>query len=264
MIPQTAPEPQTVPAIAWHWLGNVRLSRVSFAQTLELIDGWAGCAPFRLIVTPNVDHVIHLQHNAAFREAYGQAALSLVDGRPVQWAAGYLGLPPFEKVSGSDLTPALCRLGAEKGWRVFFIGGRSEEELSLCLERIGQRYAGLKVGGYCPPLGFERDERETTRVVEAALAFAPDLILMGCGSPKSEIWMARQSEALGRAVGISCGAGLRFLAGIDRRAPRWIQRCGLEWAWRLAGDPCRLWKRYLVDDMKFFPLVWQWKHAKRS
>ena len=116
--------------------------------------------------------------------------------------------------------------------------------------------------GTCPPFGFDRDAEESERLVRAINHFRADLVLIGCGSPKSEVWLMRHREAIQRGVGISIGAGMKFLAGLDRRAPRWMQRSGLEWAWRLASEPRRLWKRYLVDDMKFFPLVWQWKHKK--
>lgn len=249
-------------SIEWHQLGNVRLSRVTLARTLDLLFQWAGRPPFRLVVTPNVDHVVILQRSEPFREAYARAALSLVDGRPVQWAANYLGLPPFEKVSGSDLLPALCAQAAAAGRRVFFAGGRTPAELDECLARIRQRYPGLTLGGACPPFGFERDETESARLLGAIRAFGADFILLTCGSPKSEIWLARHGEALGSGVGLSIGAGLRMLAGLDRRAPRLLQRAGLEWFWRLSRDPRRLWRRYLVDDMRFFPLVWRWKREK--
>jgi N-acetylglucosaminyldiphosphoundecaprenol N-acetyl-beta-D-mannosaminyltransferase len=251
-------------SLAWVHLGNVRLSRVTMDQALAWIAAHVDLNPFRLVVTPNVDHVIHLQHNADFRAAYEMASLSLADGRPLQWAARYLGLAPLEKVSGSDLSPRLCQLGAAHGWRFFFVGGRSADELGDCLRRIAERYPGLTVGGACPPFGFERDAAESEKLSSEILAFRPHLLLFGCGSPKSEVWMAQHAERLTRGVGISCGAGIRFLAGLERRAPRWMQRAGLEWFWRMSLDPRRLWKRYLVDDMKFFPLVWQWKREQKT
>jgi N-acetylglucosaminyldiphosphoundecaprenol N-acetyl-beta-D-mannosaminyltransferase len=256
-------ETATGSVIEWHALGNVRLSRVSFAEATELIAGWAGRPPFRLVVTPNVDHVITLQKSEAFRAAYAQADLALVDGRPVQWAARYLGLPPFEKVSGSDLLPALCARGAREKWRIFFAGGASAADLRNCLARIGARYPGLVLGGHCPPRGFEHDLAESARLLAAIQAFSPDLLMMAVGAPKSEIWLARHADSLGRGVGLGVGAGMRMLAGLERRAPRWMQRAGLEWCWRLAAEPGRLWKRYLVDDMQFFPLVWRWKRMKK-
>ena len=250
--------------IVWDRLGNVRLSRVGWARAVELIAAWAGREPFRLVVTPNVDHVMKLQRDEAFRAAYETAALSLTDGRPLLWAARALGMAPLEKVSGSDLLPALCERGACEGWRVFFAGGRSDEELRFCLARIGERYPGLVTGGHCPPLGFERDPAETARLTEAIRSFGGDLVMLACGAPKSEVWLARHGAGIGRGVGLCVGAGLLMLAGLERRAPRWMQRVGLEWSWRLAQDPRRLWRRYLVEDMQFFPLVWRWRRMKKK
>jgi N-acetylglucosaminyldiphosphoundecaprenol N-acetyl-beta-D-mannosaminyltransferase len=255
----TAPRP-----VPRHYLGNVPVDEVGFARTVELVAGWAGREPFRQLVTPNVDNIIHLQKHADFRRAYEESALSLADGKPVLWAARYLGLPPLEKVSGSDLVPELCRRGDAAHWRVYIAGGRDEAELALLLRNIGRRFPGLTLGGTCPPLGFERDAAESARIVERIRQFAPDLLLFGCGAPKSEVWMARHAGALGRGVGLNVGAGLRMLAGLERRAPRWMQRVGLEWLWRLAREPRRLWRRYLVYDMQFFPLVWRWKRQEKA
>jgi exopolysaccharide biosynthesis WecB/TagA/CpsF family protein len=242
-------------------LGNVPLHPLRFAAALDLIAGWVGTTPFRLVVTPNVDHVINLQRNAEFLRVYREeAALSLADGVPILWAARYLGLPPLEKVSGSDLLPALCARGSSAGWRVFFAGAESPAELEQCLAAVRARYPGLVVAGASPPYGFERDPAASQRLLEAMRAFAPGIIFMGVGAPKSELWLARHRAALGTGVGLCIGAGLRMLAGFESRAPRWMQRLGLEWSWRLLRNPGRLWKRYLVDDVRFFPLVWRWKH----
>jgi N-acetylglucosaminyldiphosphoundecaprenol N-acetyl-beta-D-mannosaminyltransferase len=244
-------------------LGNVPLHRVDLHQAADLIAAWARAKPFRLIVTPNVDHVIQLQRNPEFRAAYDFAALSLVDGKPVQWAAGYLGLGRFEKVSGSDLAPELLNRAAAAGLNVFFVGGRSAEELRFCLDRIIERHPGLVAGGHCPPFGFENDPTESARLLKLILRFETNILMFGCGAPKSEIWMHRFRGQLGRGVGIGTGASIRFMAGVERRAPQWMQRAGLEWAWRMAGDPRRLAKRYLIDDLKFFPLVWRWKRNRK-
>lgn len=250
--------------VEWLRLGNVPLSRVDMDQALGLMAHWAQGRPFRFVVTPNVDHVIHLQHDPVFQDAYGRAALSLADGKPLLWAARYLGLPALEKVSGSDLTPRLCQRAAAEGWRVFFVGGHSPGELEELLAHIAARHPGMSVRGHFPPWGFESDPAESERLLAAISDFEPHLLLMGCGAPKSEVWMARHGDRIGRGVGVGVGAGLRFLAGLERRAPRWMCRCGLEWSWRLLREPGRLWRRYLIDDMKFFPLVWRWKHPKKT
>lgn len=253
---KTAPEPVM--------LGNVPLSPVGAAQAETLIAGWVGRAPLRTVVTPNVDHVVELQANAAFRVAYRNAALSLADGAWVAWAAQWLGLRGIEKVSGSDLVPALCRRAAREGWRVFFAGGASEAALAESLEKIRERFAGIVIGGACPPMGFELNPSTNERLLSRISEFGPDLLLMGCGAPKSEVWLDRHRDRIGKGVAIAIGAGVRFLAGQERRAPRWMQRAGLEWSWRLAHDPLRLWRRYLVRDAKFLPLVVKWRMRRKQ
>jgi len=262
MTQPAAPIPTPTRPVPRYRLGNFPVDGAGFARTLELVTGWVGGEPFRQIVTPNVDNVILLQNNPDFLKAYEASALSLADGKPILWAARYLGLPPLEKVSGSDLLPELCRRGDAARWRVYLVGGRDEPELALLMGNIGRRFPGLSLGGIWPPFGFERDAAESARIVEAIRQFAPELLLFGCGAPKSEVWMARHAGELGRGVGLNVGAGLRMLAGLERRAPRWMQWIGLEWFWRLAREPRRLWRRYLINDVQFFPLVWRWKHTK--
>lgn len=244
-------------------LGEAPLSAVSFAEAEALIAGWVKREALSTVVTPNVDHVIELQKNEAFRVAYEHAALSLADGAPIVWAARILGLPRIEKVSGSDLVPALCARAAREGWRVFFLGGASETDLVATLERIRERFRGIVIGGAFPPMGFEKDPAEEERLLGVIDAFRAELILMGCGAPKSEIWLDRHRKRIGRGVAIGIGSGVRFLSGQEKRAPRWMQRCGLEWTWRLAHDPLRLWRRYLVRDVQFLPLVWRWRTSKK-
>ncbi len=260
LSPAQSPTPCEPPARLR--LGNVPLTPVDAAAALGLIAQWAGREPFRLVVTPNVDHVMELQRNPDLRAVYERAELVLADGVPLIWAARWLGLPPLAKVSGSDLVGPLCERAARQGWRLFFAGGNSPAQLEECLSRLRTRYPGLRIAGACPPFGFERDPAAGAALVEQIRRAEPDLVLLGCGMPKSEIWLDAHRQALGRGVGLAIGVGLLLLAGLERRAPRWMQRLGLEWLWRLAGDPRRLWRRYLVRDMQFFPLVWRWKRER--
>jgi N-acetylglucosaminyldiphosphoundecaprenol N-acetyl-beta-D-mannosaminyltransferase len=245
-------------------MGNVPLTPLGMAEAIDQVVGWAGREPMRLVVTPNVDHIMTLQKNERFRQVYERADLSLADGMPVVLAARWLGLGRIEKVSGSDLAPALCRRGASEGWRIFFAGGPSAESLADCLARIERRYPGLKALGHWPPPGFERDPSETEKLLATIDAVRPDILMMACGAPKSEIWLDTHRARVGRGVALGIGIGLHYLAGLEPRAPRWMQRASLEWLWRVIHDPRRLWRRYLVDDMKFFPLVWRWKRRKNE
>ena len=257
-------QPDGEPRPARVRLGTLPLTPVTADEAEEWIARWAGKPPMRLVVTPNVDHVMLLEGDGALREAYERADLSLADGMPILWAARWLGLGAIDKVSGSDLLPRLCARGAREGWRAFFAGGQDAADLARCLERIGARHPGLVVGGHFPPWGFERDRAAEEALLAAIERFAPDLVLMAVGAPKSEVWLDRHRDRIGRGVGIGIGAGLRFLAGLEPRAPRRMQRAGLEWSWRLAKDPRRLWRRYLVRDMQFFPLVWRWRRDRNN
>lgn len=256
--------PITPAPVARYRLGNVPASDVTFAGAIERIAAWRGREPFRLLITFNVDNAMQYQQIADYRAAYDAAALCMIDGTPVLWAARWLGLPQREKVAGSDMLPVIFERANREGWRVFFCGGHTPEEMHLCLDRLRERYPSVTLGGHYPPFGFERDGAESARMLEAIRSFGPDLLLLGTGAPKAEVWMARHAAQIGRGVGMGIGAGLRMLVGIDKRAPRWMQRAGLEWAWRLAGDPVRLWKRYLVRDVQFIPLVLRWKWAARG
>lgn len=215
-----------------------------------------------LVVTPNVDHLVNLQRDPEFREIYVQAALVLADGVPLLWAARFLGTPIREKLSGSDIFHDLCRLAAERGFRVFFLGGREGAALRAA-EIVRRRHPGLQVVGvYSPPLGFERDDAEGARIDAMLTEARPDLLLLGLGSPKQEKWSARNSSRLGIPVTMGIGITFEYTAGMVRRAPVWMQRLGLEWFFRLLMEPSRLWRRYLVDDPRFFWLVLKQRMGK--
>lgn len=209
----------------------------------------------RYVVTPNAMHVVMLQEMESFRRVYDEAWLSLADGMSVVWACSVLGTPVPEKVSGSDLFPALCAAAAEAGASVFFLGGRpgaAEGAASI----LRARHPALRVAGtYCPPMGFEKDEAESARTAAAVTAAAPDILFVGLGAPKQELWMHAHRHELGVPVSLGIGVSFEFVAGMVKRAPVWMQHSGLEWLHRLAMEPRRLWKRYAVTNPRFAALV---------
>lgn len=236
-------------------IGGIQITNLSFFDCLDRIGHCVGKSAQAFIVTPNIDHIIKLQRDAEFREVYKHADLVLADGVPLLWAASFLGTPLKEKISGSDLFPKLCEVAAQKGWRLFFMGGR-EGAADKAAEVLTQRYSGLNVAGtYCPPLGFEKDDAENKKIVGLIRAVKPDILFVGLGAPKQEKWICRHKDRYQVPVSIGIGVSFEFVAGMVRRAPVWMQKAGLEWFWRLMMEPGRLWKRYLVDDMQFFWLV---------
>jgi N-acetylglucosaminyldiphosphoundecaprenol N-acetyl-beta-D-mannosaminyltransferase len=203
-----------------------------------------------------------LQDSPRFREVYAGAWLSLADGMSVVWAARLLGTPVPEKVSGSDLFPAVCEAAGPEV-RIFLLGGRAgaADEAARVLRA---RNPGLRiVGTYSPPMGFERDAAELERANERVRAARPHVLFVGLGAPKQELYMAEQRDSLGVPVSIGVGVSFEFVAGMVERAPKWVQRAGLEWLDRIRREPRRLWKRYATTNPRFVALVLR-QYARRG
>jgi N-acetylglucosaminyldiphosphoundecaprenol N-acetyl-beta-D-mannosaminyltransferase len=212
-------------------------------------------------VTPNVDHTVMLQEHEGLRAAYEQADLVLADGYPVVWAARLLGRNLPERVAGSDLVPALFAAGdPERPLRTFLLGA-APGVADRAAARIREKWPGVEiVDTYSPPLGFEHDDVERERMLARVKAASPDLLVVGLGAPKQEIWVHQQRERLATSVVLCVGATIDFLAGEKARAPLWVQRLYLEWLYRLLGEPKRLFWRYMRDAWIFPQLVWrEWR-----
>lgn len=206
------------------------------------------------VFTPNVDHVVQAEHDPAFREAYARAALSLVDGTPVMWAARWLGTPLPEKLSGSDMFEPLVERAAAEGLKIALVGG-GPGVAELAAEKLKQRYAGLQIVELMAPrLGLTATDEERASVERLSKAKA-DLIFVCLGAPKQELFSDRNRQLLAPAVLIGFGAAVDFTAGTVPRAPTWMSRYGLEWAYRLGREPRRLAARYLLRDPEFFKIV---------
>jgi len=237
-------------------IAGIKIHNVTSEQAISTIMGWIenGNTP-RYAVTPNVDHIVKLKRDKEFQTIYQNADLVLADGMPLIWAAKFLGSPLCERVTGSDLFMKLCAVAAERKYKLYFLGG-NPGDAEKAKEVLIQRNPGLIVEGcYCPPFGFEKDENENKKIVELIKIAKPDLLFVGLGAPKQEKWIYKNYQKTEVPVTIGIGVSFAFAAGTIKRAPVWMQKTGLEWSWRLMMEPKRLWKRYLVDDMKFFWLV---------
>jgi len=207
-------------------LVGVEIDNVNRAEAMERISALVRERRPSLVVTPNVDHLINLQSDPEFREIYRKAALVLTDGVPLLWAARFLGTPIREKLSGSDIFDDVCRLAAERAFRVFFMGGREGAAIAAS-ELMRRAHPRLQVVGvYSPPFGFERDAAESARIDAMLTKAQPDLLFLGLGAPKQEKWAARISPRLGIPVTIGIGITFEYTAGMVRRAPAWMQRMG--------------------------------------
>jgi len=236
-------------------VGQLWVDRVDMTGALgaivRLVEEGHGGAVF----TPNVDHVVLASEHAAFRRAYAAADLSLADGMPIVWASRLLGQPVPEKLSGSDLVGPLMALSAARGWGVYLLGG-AEGVAQKAAVALAKLHARLRVVGVASPrVDLAEPAPRRAHVLEAIRLAAPDIVLVCLGAPKQELWIHESTLALCPAVLLGVGASIDFLAGTARRAPRWVSSAGLEWAYRLAREPRRLWRRYLVHDRKFLGIV---------
>jgi len=217
------------------------------ARMKELLSGRGR----HYVVTPNVDHVVRLQKDPEFLEAYRGASLVTADGMPVVWASRLLGKPLKERVAGSDLVPAVCRLAAEGGYTVFFLGG-NPGVAEKAGENLRRSIPGLKVAGsYAPPFGFEKDPAQNEETVRRVNEAKPDVVFIALSAPRQEKWIHRHAGRLQFRLALCIGSALDYPAGMARRAPGWMRRCGLEWVWRIRLEPGRLARRYLIEDMVF-------------
>jgi len=204
------------------------------------------------VVTPNVDHIVKLKTDEHFREIYRQASFVVPDGMPLIWASRWLGKALPERITGADLFPQLSLRAAEGGRSIFLLGSTP----SVCqrvIARLRREHPAIKIAGhYSPPLGFEKCRDEMEGIVRVLKNARPDVVFAALGTPKQEklIYYLRTRVPVKLFLGV--GAAFDFFSGEKKRAPRWLQKAGLEWAFRLWSEPGRLWKRYLIDDPRFF------------
>jgi N-acetylglucosaminyldiphosphoundecaprenol N-acetyl-beta-D-mannosaminyltransferase len=213
-----------------------------------------GEAP-RTVVTANLDHIGRLPRDAEFREAYHRAWAVTADGMPVYLYARLRGAAAPARVAGSDLLSSLLPALTPGRDRVFLVAsdGPTGERIHDYL--VGRGFAPDEVAWVVPSYGFEHDARYSAWLAGHIRSFAASHLIFGVGSPKSEVWIDHHRHEIGGCYALAVGAGLEFFADTKRRAPVWMRRCGLEWSWRLAQEPRRLWRRYLVMSWRFLGAV---------
>ena len=232
---------------------GVLVDRCSFDEATKVIIEYASLLSHdpQYVVTPNAQHVVLLQSDICFRDAYQNAWLTVADGVPLVWAAKLLGTPLKGRVNGTDLLVKLCEIAASRQLRVFFLGGRpgAAERATQLLKVQNDK---LDVAGiYCPPYGFENNEQEQVLISEMIISTSPHILFVGFGTPKQEVWIYKNYRVLKVPISIGIGGSFDLVAGMVRRAPKWMQQIGLEWFFRLLIEPGRLWKRYIVGNPLF-------------
>jgi N-acetylglucosaminyldiphosphoundecaprenol N-acetyl-beta-D-mannosaminyltransferase len=231
---------------------GVRVDATSYPDATERIVRWAKEGASKYVCIANVNNVMQAHGDQAYLRLMNEADLVTPDGTPLVWGLRMLGLPDATQVCGPDLMPILLKAAAVEGIPVGLFGS-TDPVLELLHRWIRERAPKLQVAFSLSPPFRETSPEEEARTVKDINASGARLLFVGLGCPKQERWMA-EHRAKVDAVMVGVGAAFDFLAGNKRQAPRWMKRAGLEWSYRLATEPRRLWRRYLLRNPAFVGL----------
>ena len=229
---------------------GVGVSAITMADALALIDAWVAADARQYVCVTGVHGVMESHVDPALREIHNRAGLVTPDGMPLVWLSWLHGRRHVERVYGPDLMLACCQASVAKGYRHFFYGGDAGVPERLAA-RLQERFPGLAIAGTWSPPFRELTAAEERSMLDRIAAAQPDIVWVGLSTPKQERWMARYVGRLPVPVLIGVGAAFDLHAGLKKQAPRWMQRSGLEWLFRLSTEPRRLWRRYMINNPWF-------------
>lgn len=232
-------------------VADVPVHLVDMPGALDQIDGFIRAGEPHYNVAINAAKVVEFQSDEALRDAILDAHLLTADGQAVVWAARLLGDSLPGRVAGADLMEQLLGHAAVRGYSVYLLGAK-DEVVQRCVERARELYPALRVAGHRNGYFTLAEEPEVVAAIREA---RPDILFLGFGTPAKEYFMHRRYRELGVPFVMGVGGTFDVFAGVVRRAPQWMQRSGLEWFFRLAQEPRRMWKRYLVGNTRFVALV---------
>lgn len=223
---------------------GVHVTAGDLDRDITEIGRWIATGDHRYVCVTGVHGVIESQADPELLAIHNASGLTTTDGMPLVWCCKRAGFPDTQRVYGPDLLPATIEAGIRHGWRHYFYGGAEGVPEQLA-ENLQRRFPGMKVVGTMSPPFRALTAEEDDEIVAEINSVDPDIVWVGLSTPKQERWMASHVDRLSANALIGVGAAFDFHAGTVRQAPRWIQRSGLEWAFRLAIEPRRLWRRYV-------------------
>ena len=228
---------------------GARINALGWAETFDVLSGWVKRGESRYVCISNVHMVVTARDDASLAKAMRQADMCTPDGAPVAWMLRRSGFPNQPRISGTELMLGYLKLAAVRREPVFLLGS-TEETLAGLVRELGVQVPGLHIAdAYSPPFRALTDE-EDAALVARINASGARTVWVSLGCPKQETWMLAHRGRV-QAVMFGVGAAFDFIAGTKPRAPRWMQKAGLEWLHRLASEPARLWRRYLVTNSLF-------------
>jgi N-acetylglucosaminyldiphosphoundecaprenol N-acetyl-beta-D-mannosaminyltransferase len=236
------------PVISTSVLG-MKVSWTDYQHASNLILSWAEQSASKYVCVATVNNVMESYDSATFQTVMNEADLVTPDGMPVVWALWSLGQSKATRVYGPDLTPILLEKAAAAGIPVGFYGA-APQVLKRLVEQVEKRHPSLKIAYAFSPPFRALSPAEDQEVIDAINKSGAKILFIGLNTPKQDFWMAAHRDKI-QAVMVGVGAAFDFLAGSKPQAPRWMMSIGLEWLFRLASEPRRLWKRYLKHNPRF-------------
>lgn len=250
--------PAAAPAIH---IAGCRIDNLTMAETLQAVEGFVASGQPHQHVVVNVDKLVKAAQDPELRRIVNDCALVNADGMPVVWASRLLGRPLKERVAGIDLFDALMARAAERGWRVYLLGAR-REVVDEVQRRYAARFPQLAFAGWRD--GYWTPAQEPA-VADAIARARTDLLFVAISSPMKERFLGRWQAHMRVPFAMGVGGSFDVAAGRVRRAPRWMQRAGLEWFFRFLQEPRRMFRRYFVDDAAFAGVLWrEWRELRQQ
>ena len=242
---------------------GVNVSIVNPDLACRKIGQWIEDYKKTYVCVAPVSTIVDCQRDEVYRKIVNSAGMVTPDGMPLVWLAKRSGKKNIERTYGPDLLLAFCRYGCLRGYRHFFYGG-SEETNKKLIVQLKDVCPTIYIAGTFAPGFLKVGEKEKDQVIDQINQAKPDILWVGLGSPKQDHWMSLHRPLLNVPVIAGVGAAFDFVAGVKQQAPRWMQRSGLEWLFRLCCEPQRLWKRYLLGNPYFLYLLMKNNLSKRS
>ena len=241
-----------------HQRVNILGTEVSSISSSDLLDAFKTAIQakklIQVAITP-VNSILAAYKNPEVQNAYNTADYVLCDGMPVKWAASFLNTPIVERITGLDLLPNLVAFAANESFTLFLLGASPGVGEKL-KEVILQQYPNCKIVGiYVPPFMPVFDATENKKMVDAVNTTAPDIVLISLTAPKQDLWITQNKSQLHPALYVGIGGAFEVMAGLAKRAPKWVQKAGLEWLYRFIQEPRRLFRRYFIEAPLFIPLI---------
>lgn len=232
---------------------GVGVSAINMEIALNVISGWIANRSHQYVCITGVHGVMESQEDEELKAIHNDAGLVTPDGMPLVWISKMKGRREVQRVYGPDLMLALCEYSVQSGYRHYFYGG-SDGVPQLLADKLSSRFPGLAVAGTFSPPFRPLTAVEDQGIIEMINDSHADIVWVGLSTPKQERWMSAHIGKINAPVLIGVGAAFDFHAGLKSQAPVWMQRSGLEWLFRLATEPRRLWKRYLRNNPLFVGL----------